>query len=1037
MRKNALGYLTLVLHAHLPFVRDPRHDRFLEENWLFEALTETYLPLLMMFDGLIRDRVDFRLAMTLTPTLVSMLDDELLRERFERRLGELIELSEKETQRLGSEPELYELASFYHDRLRAQGAFYRDRCQRDVTGAFRRLQDSGRVEILTSAATHGFLPILRHEPAAVRGQIAVAVDHYCDRFGRQPEGIWLPECGYYPGLDETLRDVGIRYFFVESHALLHGSSRPKYGVYSPTVCESGVATFARDPECAKQVWSVKEGFPGAPDYREFYRDIGFDLPLDYVGPYIAPDSVRIQTGLKYYRVTGDTDAKEPYVRARALRQVEEHAELFCRWRCEQMEWLAGQMDRRPVIVAPYDAELFGHWWFEGPEWLDALLRRVAQTGEKLMTATPSEYLAEYPEAQVVTPEASSWGAGGYSEVWINPDNDWIVPRVLRASRELAQLSFVHTGAQGRVRRVLNQASRELLLAQSSDWAFIIRNRTAAEYAAQRVNEHLENFETLIEPIGSVGSGELFDESRFAAIEARNNLFPDIDFEHFAEQRERPSYAVSSRPLHIAFLAAEAAPFVKVGGLGDVAAALPPALAEWGRRVTVVLPGYRAIDRDKHKVKPLAGGLRVPVGGRDVEFELLEAASPAEGVRVILVGQDEYFSRDGVYVDPISGEEYPDSAERFVFFTRAALEALRELGHRVDVVHSHDHQTALASAYVKFHYRDDPVVGLAACVYTLHNLGYQGDYDASALELAGFGLDQFYPGSDFEHHGRVNFMKLGIQFADKVNTVSENYAREIRTDESLGAGLRSVLEARGEDFQGILNGIDVDTWDPAKDPFLPHSYSADVLDGKQACKIELMDASGLDRPNGGVPLVGMVTRLVDQKGLDLVEEALPQMLELGIQLVVLGTGIPRYEEYLRQVAEQNAGVVAALIKFDNRLAHLIEAGSDMFLMPSLYEPCGLNQMYSLRYGSVPVVRATGGLADTVIDSDAHPARGVGFTFSPYTAAAMVDALARAVRAYHEAERWREIQRRGMTRDYSWGVSALKYVDLYADALRTRT
>ena len=311
MDRDTLGYFTMVLHAHLPFVREPDHERFLEENWLYEALTGTYLPLLMVFEALIRDRVDFRVTMNLTPTLVSMLDDEMLRDRYEKSLRSLMELSEKEMRRQHHAAEFYELARFYRERFSGILDFYLHHCGRDVAGAFGRLQDLGHVEIVTSAATHGYLPLLRHQPSSVRAQIQIAVDHYTERFGRKPRGIWLPECGFYPGLDEVLAEAEIRYFFVESHGLLYGGSRPRHGVYTPTVCPSGVAAFARDPECAKQVWSVEEGFPGAPDYREFYRDIGHDLPLDHVGPYVGPDGLRIDTGLKYYRITGDGAEKEP------------------------------------------------------------------------------------------------------------------------------------------------------------------------------------------------------------------------------------------------------------------------------------------------------------------------------------------------------------------------------------------------------------------------------------------------------------------------------------------------------------------------------------------------------------------------------------------------------------------------------------------------------------------------------------------------------------------------------------------------------
>ncbi len=1039
MNRDALGYFTMVLHAHLPFVRDPDHERFLEESWLHEALTGTYLPLLMGFEASIRDGVDFRLTMNLTPTLVSMLDDELLRDRYEKNLRGLVELSEREMDRQRHAPEFHDLAGFYRERFSRILDFYLHRCGRDVAGAFGRLQELGHVEIITSAATHGYLPLLRHQPSSVRAQIRIAVDHHTRRFGRRPRGFWLPECGFYPGLDEVLAEAGICYFFVESHGLLHGDSRPQHGVYAPTVCPSGVAAFARDPECAKQVWSVEEGFPGAPDYREFYRDIGHDLPLDHVGPYIGPDGLRIDTGLKYYRITGSGEEKKPYVRERALQQAARHAAQFLDWRLQQMDWLARHVDRRPIIVAPYDAELFGHWWFEGPDWINFLLRKIAFDQDRILTATPSEYLAEYPEAQVAMPSASSWGEGGYNEVWLNERNDWVIPEVLAAAGEMARLARRHRGAGGARRRILNQAARKLLIAQASDWPFILRNDTATEFATARVRECLASFRELRDLLGNCDVDALDSAGleRLEDLERKDNLFPDLDFEVFAETFPRPSYAILDTIRHVAFLSAEAAPYVKVGGLADVVGALPPALARWGMKITVLLPAYRSIDRQKHGVRLLMNGLSIPMGGESVPFRLLEADAPADNVRLLLVEQERYFDREGVYVDPATGEEYPDTGERFAFFTRAGLEALRALGEPVDVVHSHDHHTALASAYVKMLYKDDPILGSAASVYTLHNLGYQGVYPEEILDKATFGRDQFFPGSPFEHYGAVNFMKVGIHFADKVNTVSETYARETATDERLGAGLADVLRARGADFRGILNGIDTSEWNPETDAHIPEPYNAESPGGKRAAKKRLYEVAGLDPSRLDDPLIGIITRLVDQKGLDLLYATLGRILDEGVSLVVLGTGLRKYEDFFRQAASDYAGRVAALIKFDNGLAHLIEAGSDLFLMPSLYEPCGLNQMYSLRYGTVPVVRATGGLADTVTDDDALGGNGVGFSFSRYEPEALVDAVVRAVRAYRDPERWKALVFRGMKRDFSWAASALKYNELYRSALARRS
>ena len=1043
------GYLGLVLHAHLPFVREPRHERFLEENWFYENVTETYLPLLLMLEDLVRDGVDFRLTISLTPSLVSMFRDELLQERYEARLDELIDLAETEHASIGGDPARAEVARFYHERFSRLRSFYRDDCQRDLTAVFRRLQDRGVIELLTSAATHGFLPLLRHEPSSVETQVELGVQYYRECFGRQPQGFWLPECGYYPGLEAVLHRHGILYFILEAHGVLHGSSRARHGLYAPLVCPNGVAAFGRDPECSRQVWSAEEGFPGHPDYREFYRDIGFDRPLEEIAPYIGPDGIRTQTGIKYHRITGGDGEKEVYVRARAMQRAVAQAGQFLQWRREQIEWLAERMDRRPFVVAPYDAELFGHWWFEGPEWLGFLLRKIAFEQHSLVTATPSEYLAEYPGGQVSQPGHSSWGQNGFNQVWLNRSNDWMYPRLHRVAETMSRLAHVHRGASGGVRRLLNQAGREALLSQASDWAFILKTDTATEFATRRVEESIGNFDALVAPLLAGGGGgseagsgaELPAETLrlVADLEERDSIFRDfLQFEVFAPRAPRDAASCPLDPRHVVFLSAEAVPFVKVGGLADVAGALPAALASLGVRVTLILPAYRSIDREKHGVRPLRDGCPLRVGAEELAFRVLEARSPADGVRVLLIEQQQLFGRDGVYVDPSSGAEYPDTDLRFVFFTRAALEALRLLREPVDVLHSHDHQTALAGSLLKMQLRQDPVLGLAASVYTLHNLGYQGVYGPEVLDLAGFSRDVFRPGSGFEHFGRVNFMKLGIEFADKVNTVSECYAREICEDPvHIGAGLGDVLARRGRDFTGILNGIDTVEWNPAGDGFLPATYDADDLSGKHAAKRKLFETVGLDAAHIDAPLVGMISRLVDQKGFDLVEARLGRILETGVSLVVLGTGLPRYEEFLRQAAARHPGRLAAEIRYDNALAHLIEAGADMFLMPSLYEPCGLNQIYSLRYGTVPIVRHTGGLADTVPDADRNDGDGVGFSFRPYDGDALVDALERAVQAYRDPGRWRQLVRRGMARDHSWGASALRYLELYRDALRCRS
>jgi 1,4-alpha-glucan branching enzyme len=354
----------------------------------------------------------------------------------------------------------------------------------------------------------------------------VAVDHYTKHFGAQPRGIWLPECGYYEGLDEILQEAGIRYFFSDSHGLFHATPRPKYGVYAPVYCRSGVAAFGRDRESSKQVWSSIEGYPGDYDYRDFYRDAGFDLDFDYIRPYIHPDGIRVNLGIKYYRITGKSDHKEPYNRARALERAALHAGNFLFNREKQVEWLSGAFgDRKPIIVAPYDAELFGHWWFEGPDWINFLLRKAAFDQKTVRLITPMEYLTENPKCQVAAPSRSSWGYKGYAEVWLDGSNDWIYPHLHKAADRMIELAQAHPMADGLLLRALNQAARELLLAQSSDWAFIMKTGSHVEYAVGRTKVHVSRFTRLYQDI----KGNTLDAGWLAEIEYADNLFPEIDY----------------------------------------------------------------------------------------------------------------------------------------------------------------------------------------------------------------------------------------------------------------------------------------------------------------------------------------------------------------------------------------------------------------------------------------------------------------------------------------------------------------------------
>lgn len=521
------GYHALVLHAHLPFVRHPEHEKFLEEDWLYEAITETYLPLLDAFDRLVNDGVRFRLTLTMTPPLVSMLRDELLLKRYARELDALCHLADKEVHRTRDDATFQPIARFYKERFDHLRRLFHDRYRRDLVGAFKRLQDEGVLEIITCGATHGFLPLLREQPEAVRAQISVATQHYVQHFGRKPRGIWLPECGYYPGVDQVLAEHDIRFFLVDTHGLLDAAPRPRYGAYAGIYTPSGVAAFARDQESSSQVWSAEHGYPGDAIYREFYRDIGFDLDFDYVKDHVQPTGDRKNTGIKYFRVTGKVglDRKEPYNPWAARERAAVHAGNFLHNRERQIEHLASALGRPPIVVSPYDAELYGHWWYEGPDFIEAYIRKATFDQQTFKLASPVDYLAELPEQQVATPPMCSWGAAGYAAVWLDPTNDWIYRHLHKCGARMVALARDLPAAEGLEKRALNQAARELLLAQSSDWAFIMKTGTMVEYAERRTKEHVANFTRLHDELRA---GHV-DATHLAVLEDRHNIFPDIDY----------------------------------------------------------------------------------------------------------------------------------------------------------------------------------------------------------------------------------------------------------------------------------------------------------------------------------------------------------------------------------------------------------------------------------------------------------------------------------------------------------------------------
>ena len=529
---NTHGYLSLVLHAHLPFIKNPEHEHYLEEAWLYEAITESYIPLLHTFEDLLNDGVDFRITISLSPTLIAMLNDSLLKKRYAFHLERLIALSEEEVFRNRADINLGPLAKMYHKKFLEIRHLYTDTYRSNLVSAFRSLAESGNVELISSSATHAYLPALISEPSSVKAQLFVGTDYFRKAFDIHTSGIWLPECGFSPEIDRHLRDADIKFFFLESHGTLNCKPAVRHSIYSPVKTPAGTIAFPRDVDSSRQVWSSAGGYPGDPDYRDFYRDIGFDLEFDRLREYL-PHGVRTFTGLKYYRVTGKTGSKQPYIFENALKKAKIHAYDFLKKKKDQVTALNYRLKINPLITAAYDAELFGHWWFEGPQWLRALLMQISSGNDKVRLTTPSEYISIKPDIETAMPSMSSWGEKGYSSTWIDSKNDWIYRHVIRASRLMSVVASINLNASGSLRRALNQAARELLLAQSSDWAFMMNTGNADEFARSKFTEHIENFFGLHEGISS----GVINTTYLRRLENKDSIFPDIDFRIFSRQSE--------------------------------------------------------------------------------------------------------------------------------------------------------------------------------------------------------------------------------------------------------------------------------------------------------------------------------------------------------------------------------------------------------------------------------------------------------------------------------------------------------------------
>ena len=536
--KNIKGYVSFVLHAHLPFVHHPESEDYLEEQWLFEAMSETYIPLLLSFQKLVDEGVDFRITMSLTPPLLNMLDNKLLQQRYIKYLKQHIELSEKEIERTKYDERINKLSHYYYDRYSNDLHVFKDVYNCNLINGFKKFNDLGVLEIIGCGATHGYFPILYVNEKTVRAQIALGVQTYNKYFDKPIKGFWLPECGYVPEADKYLREFGVKYVIVETHGILYADPTPLYGTYAPIVSPDGIVAFGRDLESSRQVWSSINGYPGDFNYREFYRDIGYDAPYDYIKPYIAHNGVRVSTGIRYHRITGKTEYKDVYNLQWAHDSVNKHSGHFFDCRCQQIDYLSQHTKNPPIILCPYDAELYGHWWYEGPDFLYTLAKKVYYDDCNFKFITPGEYIEKYPEMQISTPCRSSWGAKGYSEVWLNPSNDYVHRHLHKAGDRMCELAsmFPSEKDDSLKRRILNQCARELVLAQSSDWLFIITNGTMVDYAKKRIKDHIGRFTKLY--MWLTQDNDLIKNDILSAeklkflenIEAKDCIFPEMNYQ---------------------------------------------------------------------------------------------------------------------------------------------------------------------------------------------------------------------------------------------------------------------------------------------------------------------------------------------------------------------------------------------------------------------------------------------------------------------------------------------------------------------------
>lgn len=919
------GYVALILHAHLPYVRHLKPDDLMEERWFFEAMTETYLPLLDVFWRLKQEQIPFRMTISMSPTLLALMEDPLMQERYAAHLTKGLALAEQELRRTAHETVFHETAKMYHRRW----SLWLERYQglnRNLIPAFRRLQEDGFIEIMTCSATHAFLPFIKH-PTLAHAQIEVGCQEYERHFGIRPRGMWLPECAYSEELASMLTACGIQYIVIDHHALRLSSSKAA-AAYTPVQAKaSPVTAFARDPYSSEQVWSSHEGYPGDPDYREYYRDIGYDLgwhdedEWSYIKPFLLSDGTRINTGIKYYRVSAAGQHKQPYVEAWAQAKAASHAKHFLDSRAVQLSSSASDSPAPPIIVCPYDAELFGHWWYEGPLWIEALFREMHRLQQSDKTSfsliAPIDYLQEQHPIERSAIPTSSWGRGGYGEVWLQEQNDWIYKhlhqteeRLLQHFRRMEKQSeWGFSLLQDRIRA---QALRELFLAQSSDWAFIIDADTVPSYATERTKQHLLRCNSLLDMLDS----GVYDEVILHAMEAEVPCFPALQqslqnlyhagLGHPQDDRDGERYVLRD---------------IEQQGISLQQRQRKPPCPQHE-----AYPPFKRVLMLAWEYPPLVvGGLSRAV--YDLSRHLVHQQCEVHVLTRSVPDCAAYECMEGVHVyrvplpTSVSSIQFMDWVLQMNIALAEACDELIQAGYVFDFVHAHDWL----------------VYGAAKSIKELYQLPLISTIHAT-------------------EHGR-NHGTITNELQQRIHELEWSLANEseevIVCSQAMVEEIEKLFHVPEQHIHLIPNGVECRLQESS-------IYNISRMPTQELQHFRAQYAAPDE------PILFFIGRLVYEKGIHVLLHALPLVQQTipKVKLIIAGTG-PMMNELKSIIASLQLDGAVHLTGFvDDEVRENLFCIADVCVFPSLYEPFGIVALEAMGAGIPVVVSDTGGLAEII-------------------------------------------------------------------------